>query len=273
MPLAPFPSIPSSGALPVIDEADVLAAYPAEQRAPETAPVRDAIVAAQTALFLEWQNRAAYAAAQSDPSRATERYLEGLAEERGVIPQEGESSSALRTRLFSVPAVVTPDAIRAAVDAILGEFTDITCHVWETVLDRWFVHDGDPAHPWHSFVSDGAVDDVGPSYPDRYYDARGGSDPGGSFAFDNHNGRAFVIRLPDLGGVTDYLGFAFDGTQPLTIQNRPGFYVFDGSQAVENVFVFDGGSEPLAIYQRIVNVVVGIVGHGVRFSIHVDTKL
>lgn len=264
-----LPILPSGGQLPVSSTEDVLAAYPEHVKGQTDAPVRDAIVEGQTEMFLSYQLRTDYAAAQSDPTRATGTYLDGFANSVGIHRQADEQDEPLRDRLFSIPAIVSPNNIKAAVDAILSQYTTKECALAESVLDRWFVSDG--LSTWHSFVGDG-TSDMTPYYPDRLYDERSGSSPGGPLAFSNHNGRHFILRVPELTNVSSIGSFVFDGTE----NNRfLGFFVNDGSGADldSHGYVFAGGSTADAIYQAIINTVNTIAGHGVRWSMFVDARL
>src|SRR5437870_3747490 len=121
MPLLPLPSGETSlagGDLPTSEPEDVLSEFARPHRNPASAPVRDAFAAAWNAGLTAYQNIAARAAAQSDPTRATGEYLTGYAEERGVIPLSNETESQFRDRLFDAPEIVTPKAIVGVVNAL-----------------------------------------------------------------------------------------------------------------------------------------------------------
>jgi len=271
----PLPFHPAAGDLPVKTTADVLAAYPEEvRRVPsEDAPVRDAIVEAQTTLFLEHQSASAYAAQQADPTRATGEYLEGHADDRTIKRQAAEDDEALRARMFATPDIVTPEAILAIVNTILAPFTAVECQYLESVGDRWFAQDGSAT--WHSFIG------AGPDYPDRYYEQRPQSDPGGAWAFADSHGRYFVLRVPELDSLEGGHFFAFDGSVvPADIQNYEGAWFHDGtntggSEADGSVATFAGIGlgGALDVYQAIVNSVDAAHGQSVRWQLIADPNL
>ncbi len=266
----PYPTLPSGGDLPVASAADVLAAHAVEQRSSEAAPVRDAIAESETAMFLAYQAGSDHAAAQCDPTRATGIYLAGHASDRGIYKQEGEEDEELRARIFTVPDVVSPQAILAAANAAIAPYTDKTAKIFESVLDRLFLGDGTTT--WHNFLTDGTAD-IDPQYQDRRYELRDGAGPGGSWVFGDTYGRYFVLRVPDLSGVTDALGFVYSGTQEP--DDGFGLFLSDGSDpdGSSSGFLYEGSSDALSIYQAIVNAVNGIRGHGVRWMLIVDPKL
>ena len=80
MPSLPLPPGVSQlgGALPFSSTDDVLAILPAFLKPSDPAPVRDAVVAAILAMAIAYQERAGYAAAQSDVLRAVDTYLAEL---------------------------------------------------------------------------------------------------------------------------------------------------------------------------------------------------
>ena len=267
---APYAFLPSGGDLPVASAADVLAVHGIEQRSAPAAPVRDALVEAETAMFLAYQERADYAAAQSDPMRATGVYLAGHASDRGIYRQEGEDDEELRGRVFTVPEVVSPQAILGAANAILAPYTDKEAKLFESVVDRLFLGDGTAT--FHAFLTDGTVD-VDPQYQDRRYDLRPGIGAGGGWVFGDHDGRYFILRVPDISGVTDALGYAYSGAQDP--DDSAGLFMGDGSDpdGSSSVFLYQGLSDALNVYQAIVNTVERIRGHGVRWMLIVDPKL
>lgn len=267
---APYPFLPSGGDLPVSSVEDVLAVYPADLRAIEEAPVRDAVAEAQTAMFLGHQERADYAAAQSDATRATGPYLHGLGSDRGIFAQEGEDEEVYRTRIFASPDVVTPNAILDATNAILAPYTDSRAKTFDSITDRLFLSDGTAS--WHSFIFDGEVD-VNPQYQDRRYELREGSGPGGAWVFDDSYGRYFVLRVPDLTGITAFAAYTFNGNTAADAGTH--LFLSDGTvgDGAVGAFLYQGANEALSIYQSIVNTVQRIKGHGVRWKLIVEPKL
>lgn len=264
--------IPIDGALPIRDAADVLALWPETVQRSEDAPVRDALAESMADMFGAYQASASYAAAQSDPTRATDQYLEIHATDVGIFPQDGETGDELRDRLFTTPDVVTPSAILAVANAVLARYTTALAQLSESVLDRWFVFDGVPANACHSFVTDGTAS-VTPVYPRRRYDFRPQRSPTGALPFANHVGRMFILRVPDIGAATSRSTYVDDGTDNGTTPR--GMFVSDGN--VANLhgqsFFYTGLQTALSAYQQIANSVQQIAGHGVRFVLWVDPKL
>jgi len=224
MPLLPLPpggAAISGGDLPVVDSSDVLKVFPDFLKSGDSAPVRDALIAAMVAMFLTYQDFAAFAAAQSDVLRATGIYLDGLLEDRGIKRQPGEIDDDYRARGLAFQAVVTPAAILAAVNAILAPVSNVQCQYFEAGLDRAFL-----GSDWIIFPILPAPHDRGkafvgttPQYVDRLYAydvatngaARANSDPGGMWLFSDCIGRYFVLRVPDLASLDRILQLAYSG--------------------------------------------------------------
>lgn len=268
----PFPLIPAGGDLPVKSTDDCRDALPDNVRRPrpEDAPVREAILAGETAMFLAYQERAAYAAAQSDPTRAVGIYLQAHAEDRGVDVKDDEPDEQLRTRVFQRD-LISPTAILAAADAILAPYTSKRARYLESGLDRLFIGDGTAT--FHSFIAY-----VDPEYPDRLYDERRGN-PGGPWVFGDHNGRFFVLRVPEIASVTSVgiRSHIFAGGAPPTEERA---WIHDGtdeggseSSGLVASFTSHSLSEPLAVYQAIADAVGRLVGNGVRWQLYVDPNL
>lgn len=279
-PVLTYPTVPGAGEVYVKDVDDVKRILPAEWKEKDDAPVRDAFLAALTAIMQELQVKGGYAAAQSDILRATDRYLSGLAEDRGFTKAPGEATEAFRARILQIPDLVTFDAIVAAVNAILAPFTPILCRAFDSVQDRWFVTDGTAA--FHSYVGK----NVAPYYPDRLYQdhavaVNGGvfipqSQPTGAWCFGDTVGRYFVIVVPDISPRDSSLQFCYDGTGPHT----DAAYIADGSNTASQessgtdaTFVFTQLQTALAVYQSIVNTVERISGQGIRWQLYADPSL
>ena len=265
----PLPT-PIDGALPVSGAPDVL--WPETVRRSEDSPVRDALAESMADMFGAHQGASSYAAAQSDPTRATEQYLEIHTSDVGIFPQDGETSDELRERLFATPEVVTPNAILTIANAVLSRYTTAKAQICESVLDRWFVFDGDPASTCHSFVTDGTAS-VTPAYPLRRYAYRPQRSPTGALPFADHVGRMFILRVPDIGAATSRSTFADDGTDNGATPR--GMFVTDGNPAnlYGRSFLFSGLQTALSAYQQIANSIQQIAGHGVRWVLWVDPKL
>lgn len=205
LPIVPSPTV-DGGELVVHSDLDVLALLPVEVRRVLSAPVRDALAAALTAILLEYQVRSTQGAALGDILRATGSSLDGLAEDYDRYRQPGETDPQLRARILSLDAMVTPDALLDVVNAIIEPFDDIRAKYFESELDGWFVHDGATDYAWDSFVFDDTAQ-ASPRYPDRLYVGDAAENSGvalesrevlGAWAFADDLGRYFVLRLPDL---------------------------------------------------------------------------
>jgi hypothetical protein len=271
--------MPNGDVLPVISDDDVLAVFPAEVRRASTAPVRDALAAALTAILEEYQTRSGNASLLADILRATGNHLEELCAERGVFKQPGESESSLRTRALGIPDVVSPSAILAAVNAILAPHTAIEAKYFESELDAWFVDDGTAT--WSAFVFDG-VDSATPHYPDRLYvddvvenggDAISGREVLGAWAFADTIGRYFVLRLPPLESVDD------EGSYAIYVDDD-GMFVANGSDTsgaesdgTVTSFVYTDQVFSDDLYAAIVSSVELLKGQGIRWQAIVDPLL
>jgi hypothetical protein len=261
-----------------VTQADVLTVLPAFVRQSDTAPVRDALAAALVAIIARYRQLSSYSAAQCDITRATGIYLESLCREHGVFKQPGETDEQLRARALTAPELVTPQAILAAANTVLAPYTKVQAQYAESVLDRWYVQDGTAV--WHSFVGAQA------QYFSRLYPAdaaanggfiRPNSEIGGAWAFADQVGRFFMLRVPVLTGLTDTHAFlASDVASPVSLRS----FVADGSNASGSesigalgMFVYQGPSTALAVYQAIVNAVSRIRGHSVRWALLADPQL
>jgi hypothetical protein len=260
--------IPGSIGSPVQSADDVRAMFPFQAKGhPDLAPIREAITAGATGMFLAHQTATDYAAAQADVTRATSLYLDGQLTDRGVARAEDEEDEPYRERGLAVPNVVTPAAILARVNAILSQYTTIQAQLFHSVLDRTFIGAG--TRPY-AFI--GRVVGFDPDYPDRNYDLRPNAHPHGAWVFrDTARGRLFVIRVPVLAGL--------DGT--FTYQARFGVvyggvgaaYIGAGSGHLAASFITTGEQSALAIYQTIANAIATIKGGSVRFILYADPSL
>lgn len=282
MPIFPLPvggTGLSGGYLPVTSTDDVMAVLPAFVRYSDSDPVRDALVIALTEIMLEYQRRSERAAAGSDILRAQGRELDELCAKRGVFRTKGETDPSLRTRTLSIQDYVTPAAILAAVDSILAPYTDIKAVYCESILDRWYVHDGGD-HPWHSHVFV-RKETTTPTYPDRLYPAdeavNGGyfapqRVPMGAMAFQGHGGRQFFLRVPDLTPIDDT--FSSVWREPVkTRMSLKGFYVCDGAVDQNGAYVRATANTATRLYQQIVSVVDRIKGQSIRWVLYADPRL
>lgn len=279
MPELPLPTGDTpiwGGDLPVTTSDDVLEVLPAPIRRPETAVVRDAFCEAFGEGFLEYQRRSEYAAAQCDPLRAEGLYLADLAEEREVVRGPGESEASLRSRLWLAPTIVTPDAVAAAVNALLAPYTTKTCKISEIELDGWFNYSGTEY--------DGGFIGVSPRYPDRLYvdDAAendgvyiadcepGGCIPGWGL------GRSFHLRIPVIDGDDDF-AFVLD---PTDVDDNDVMAIGDGSDTAGAesdgtvaTSVFIDLQTAQQVYDLIAGTVDSIKGQGIVWSAYVDPSI
>lgn len=269
-----MPSVPSplgflagQGDLPVKNTDDVLATYALEAQARDAAPVRDALIEAETEMFMAWQRAGEYAAAQSSSLTATGIYLTGQAADRGVHRQENEQDEALRDRVFTAPVVVTPDAIIEAVKGILAPYTTVEPQLFDSVLDRLYLSNGDS--DWACFLTHGEAN-IEPKYPERHYELRPNSHPGGAWCFGDVHGRHFVLRVPDVSGAASNGAFVYHG------QTAPDFAAYlsngDGIPAA-TTYLFAPRQTAAAIYKSIIETVERLRGAGVRWTLLIDPKL
>jgi hypothetical protein len=284
MPLLPLPTGGSSltgGDTPVSGTDDVLAALPLFLRPNDSAPIRDAIVAALTAIFIGYQEASNYAAEQSDVLRATDTYLRGFAQELKTYAKPGEDDEALRARMLSVQGLVTPTAILAAVNALLAPFTTVQAQFAESIQDRWFVRSAPATGDWHSYVWKTTMS-RSPTYPDRLYpddaainggDVRPNSNPGGARVWSDNVGRNFLLRLPDLSPLDALVAAACSGGPGPAPYTKSYFTVGIGTNASNATFVRNVSASALSVYQAITNTVERLRGSSIRWTLYVDPKL
>ena len=262
------PFVPGAGPRPFQSRDDVLARIDDLLAGidGETAPIRDALVDALTALLFQLQYRGEYAISECDILRATLNRLSTIGgEDRGIPIAPGEDQEDYRARLLSVPVLATETAVIAGVNAILAPFTATQCVLIDAALDRWFVGTG--AQSWHSFVG------AGPEYSDRLYNgqevmngglSRPNSNPGGARAFSDQIGRHFVLLLPDFGTLTLPSPVAPSGAT--AFRDEIGFYVGNTSDPNSAAYV-SGFSASAAIYQAIEGFVNSVIGQSVRWGL------
>jgi len=134
------PTIVASQQLPVVTQDDVASEWSDDVfDASNPPPIVSAIQAGQTAMLLAYQRASAYAAAQSDPARATGEYEDECGWEREVNRQANESDGNYRARLFH-QTVVDPVDIIAAANRVLAPFTATSCVYFEH-SDCWFARE------------------------------------------------------------------------------------------------------------------------------------
>ncbi len=228
----------------VVDSAaDILIEFPAPQKNPEVAPVRDAIAAAFAEGFIEYQDVSERAAGESDPLRATGNYLRGHAEERQIVPVIGESEPSIRSRLFASPLIVTPDAIVATINEVISP---LECKISELDLDGWFIHASGDGAVWDSFVG------AEPNYPDRYYDEMPELRVGGCVP-SNNLPRSFHVRIP-----------------ALQAQDEAYSYIGDTYYVGDDLNIFQDQTLSVDKYNTIIARVEKIKGQGILWSMLIE---
>lgn len=254
LPLPPGGAPLDGGDLTVSDSSDVASELPNNIATIAIAPVRDAFLEAWTAGFVKYQKIASYAAAQSDPMRATGDYLLDFADEHGVIPAIDDTEEDIRAQLFATPEIVTPQAILDGVNGILANYTTKTAYYHEYELDGMFVQATSVGSPWCSFAG------AAPNYPDRYYDADPAYAPVGCVPW-NGRPRSFVLRIPVLGLNADqyaYVNTVATSSGPFA---GSGFYVFKSNDIASDV------------YASIVRLVDRIKGQGMTWTMIADPSI
>jgi hypothetical protein len=286
------------GDLPVNSVTDVASEWAKEIQLIPVAPVRDAIEAGQTALLLEYQRRASYAAAQSDPARATDEYLDEILEEYGCPRKSGQTDDQARAVMFSTPPVVSPTAILTVANGVLSQYTAVSCRYAEH-SDGWFVTNGFISGGWSSHVfatADNGTSTCTPNYPDRPQTPN--RRPPGAMPNQNTYGRWFLLRVPDISSLDDNIASSFGGDLFLggvyhgpSSQNEPapsvgapgipetsasvgGFFVGSGSSATNTTYVFGFASDTVdGIYNSMISAINNAVGAGIRWDLVVDPQL
>jgi hypothetical protein len=289
------PRAPAHGALPIYAPADVWELVPATYKESQKKPVLDAFVEALTEIALGWEDAGTEACAESDVASASGAFLDGLADDRDIFRQPDETDGPLRARTLVAAEPVDRLSTVAAVNAILLPFTEGKAHIFDSVLDRWFITDGTAR--FHSLIG------CTPFYPDRLYPcdavANGGavrlqSEPGGTYAGQNFRdmvGRGFVLRVPDISSIDKVHAYVFDAsTHPAddgTVEGAdaadtpydPRHRMFVGTELswdsgnAGRSFLSRGNRTALSVYQTIADKVNALCGHGVRWALIVDPKL
>lgn len=277
MPTLPCPPLPAGvpldgGALPVSSVSDVEAAWSPDTLVP-TDPIGGAIRQGETAMFLEYQRRSRYAAAQSDRLRATDEYEDELFEEHGVFRQDAESNTAYRARGLALTGTVDPNDIIAAANAILAPYTSVSCR-YEERSDGWFANKGTATWSSHTFKrADLTTRALTPNYPDRDYQAIPLRQPRGTRANGDSYGRWFLLRCPDIGLIDTEVLAAFKEAP----SDGSGFFATKGDGLVAGVpfgiFAYDFASTADGVYNAIIGSVQNLVGQGIRWTLLVDSNL
>lgn len=271
--------------LPVNDVSDVLAILPSFLRPDDPAPVRDAILAALTTLCCTIQDWAEYAAAQADVLRATGAYEDQIGGERGSL-RGSLGNEDYRALILSPPAVVSPQAIVAAANAVLKPFTSVQAQYCESWGDRAFFFDegwGITAGAYNGqplcFFYDDADTPLSPNYPDRLYASEGAlnggtvipnREPGAARLFDYADdivGRLFFLRVPDLSSIDAQDSPIYNELQP------NAFYIGTGAAGSFTTYLTSDPATSSAVYANILNAVERVRGQSMRWTLFVDADL
>lgn len=272
------PPFQSGGEPPAIRSADDVKAQFPEEMIQEDAdqPVTDAVCEALAGGAKWYQYYADVATAQADELRATEQYLDGLAEDRDAARGTETDDENFRERVITDPVQVSVPAIIAAVNAILARYNaPQTTQVVDSVLDRWFVHAStSPTSTWHSFIG------RTPNYPERLYEGDAlqnggsflaGSDPLGARVFSDAVGRELLILVPDLTLVSGS-GMHLWSSTPALSPGEPdphlsglGAHVGAGAGPPRIAIVHAISGTAQEIYDAITDQVDRLIGHSVRW--------
>jgi hypothetical protein len=285
MPTLPLPPLSDGvpidgGDLPVSSSTDVANEWALEIQEVQTDPIRDAIQCGQTDMFLEYQRASSYAAAQSDPGRATDEYLDEILEEYGCPRQTGQGDEDARAVMFATPPVISPVAVLAVTNAILAPYTVVPCRYAER-SDGWFAGLG--TSPWSSHIfatKDNGDDNATPNYPDRPVNPQ--RRPPGAMPNADTYGRWFLLRAPDISSINSELAAIFNGSQnePTsgveTTASVGGFYVGSGTNVNDDndTFIFNFTATTVDdVYNQLIGAVDNAIGFGIRWDLNVEPNL
>lgn len=259
---------------PVREASDVARHLPSEYKNEEVAVARDALVASLTAAAIYYQDRSKYAAAQSDIATATERYLIALAADRGIYKADSESDDEFRERVLAIPDLVSPNAIMAAVNAVLSAHTDVQAQYFESIQDRAYLRT--VASPGCATILGGS-----PSYASRLYPedeaANGGarpqSSPGGARLFNDRIGRFFLLRVPDLSPLDSQIPALYPGGGATPEDVGIGRIFLGTGIAAPPLFLRNDSATAVDVYRAIASAVDSIRGHSIRWRMISDSSL
>lgn len=285
LPLPPFHTggiALDGGALAVGSVADVAAEWSQDlmQDVP-VAPKRDAIQAGELNALLAYQRLARYAAAQSDPLRATDVYLDEIGGEHSIFRAQGDTDVTYRQRIVAGFPTVDPVDIIAVANAALAPYTNISCRYAERSDGLFLSNPATTTWSAHLFHLAGAPDGgagATPNYPDRQYTLIPNRRPFGAMLFESEYGRIFVLRVPDISGIDNVVAALYQLGSP-AIPETPvggGFFLgvtSDGVNAKNVTFLEPITATSAGIYQSVVDAVEAIRGHGIRWTMISDANL
>lgn len=278
--------------LPIVTSDNVLAILPAYMRATDSAPIRDAIVAALTVMATTYEEAATYAASQRDVIYATGDNLDSLL---NIPRRPGELDEDYRIRGLGFRDVVTPNAMCAAVNSLIAP---LKCYYLEPALDQFFLQGViDDGTDHTANTTWGCFFNVAAQYQDRFYpdDATFNNglvklnvNPGAAGLWDNTDGRMFALYIPDLAALNDSIALIWSGIKfdPSDLDvpehggaNRPeqgqgqslgGFGIypmgFTGTISAKQ-FVYSSSVSETAKYNQIIDVVERIRGAGFQWTL------
>jgi hypothetical protein len=188
---------------PITSSTDLWAFVP-EHLQNDNQPVLDDATEALAEICLEWQTESEAAAAAVDLGQATDQFLTGLAADREVQRQPGESDATLLLRTTQAPAAVTPEALYEIINPVLATYgaSPAYCRIIDSVLDRAYVYET-AGIARGSFVQNDETYEAFPEYIERLYSPdtsvpyyRSCSRPVGMHIFNDHAGRKLMILVP-----------------------------------------------------------------------------
>lgn len=184
---------------PALTEDDVLELMPRFARQGDSL-VREATIAGmQAAWNYEWAQSGQLIGAQKSPRNASGDMLDWWGDVRKLNRAADEQDPEYRSRLLLPLRVVTPDAIKGAVDALVSQVSDISAAYFEPATDAAFASPGDGSATWAAFVQP-TLKRLWAYYPDS------ANLTPGAYAVPGDARAQFWVVLPTSGGD--------DGTEP-----------------------------------------------------------
>ena len=238
---------------------DVLAIMPEKYRQ-EDQPVTQALASALAAHTSAHNKAVEYAAAQSDLLRATDKYLDGKAQDHGFVRALDESDEDFRARVLAWRNIATRDAVAEAVNAVVETYSTSEAVLIDPILDGWYVDDGSAV--WSSHV----WDESGGSwqnYPDQLYASRTNAGLLDAIPLSSDRGRCFGILIPVIDNVADLMW----------IDDNEGCFVGDGSESVPMSFTSAWMKTATEVADDLLNAVESVRAHGVRWFALEDARL
>jgi hypothetical protein len=189
----------------------------------------------------------------AQPANGRSPMLDQLGDERKVARAPGESDDAYRLRVAAVADVVTPNAIKRAINKVLVPLGLTGC----------FREIGQDTFPGLFF--DGASTDPSDSAGALDYDFTVNPADRFKVMVDHLEMRAFMlIGVPDIPATSDF-GFFFDGTTGDAVQGSPGAFDLYGT----GFGALDGfASVTTTVYKAVYQAVDSVRAGGVGFDLY-----